>query len=319
MPGNDGKLLISVIIPTYNRSDLVLKAIDSVISQSYSNLEIIVVDDASQEDIAGVIEQVNDGRIQYIRHPQNLGGSESRNTGIKQAQGELIAFLDSDDVWLPNKLQSQLDAITQAMPQHNLSDFVCYSKFQSSPQVFYAQSIFPSQGKQPQETIPNYLWISRGEMLTSTLLVSRELALKTLFKPGLIKHQDLDFVIRLEQQGARFIFVPQVLTIWHNESRSDRTSKIKDYQLSLNWIDTYRGYISDRAIKGFILKEVAPKMLLDAEKKPQAIKMLIAGWREQLIPLNRVLFLLIKLAMPRKYQLFLKTLFQKAKLMSNEQ
>lgn len=154
-------------------------------------------------------------------------------------------------------------------------------------------------------------------MLTSTLLVSRELAVKTLFKPGLIKHQDLDFVIRLEQQGARFVFVPQVLTIWHNESRSDRTSKINDYQVSLNWINTYQDHISDRAIKGFILKEVAPKMLLDSEKKPQAIKILVAGLRDRLIPLNYFLFLLIKQAVPRKYQLLLKALFQKAKLISN--
>jgi glycosyltransferase involved in cell wall biosynthesis len=313
MTGNEGKL-ISVIIPTYNRSDLIFRAISSVIAQSYSNVEIIVVDDASQEDIAGVIEGINDCRLKYIRHPHNLGGSESRNTGIKSAVGEFIAFLDSDDVWLPHKLQSQLDAVEQLAPPYNL---VCYSKFQLHPNVFYAQSIFPSQGKKMQEKIPNYLWISRGEMLTSTLLISRELALKTLFQPGLIKHQDLDFVIRLEQQGARFIFVPQVLTIWHNEPRSDRTSKIKDYQLSLNWINTYQDQICDRAIQGFILKEVAPKMLLDSENKPQAIKILVAGLRDRLIPLNYFLFLFIKQAMPRKYQLLLKTLFQKAKLISN--
>lgn len=313
MTGNEGKL-ISVVIPTYNRSDLIFRAISSVIAQSYSNLEIIVVDDASQEDIAGVIQQINDSRIRYLRHPHNLGGSESRNTGIKHATGEFIAFLDSDDVWLPHKLQSQLDAVKQVATQYNL---VCYSKFQLHPNLFYAQSIFPSQGKKTSETIPDYLWISRGEMLTSTLLVSRELAVKTLFKPGLIKHQDLDFVIRLEQQRATFIFVPQVLTIWHNESRSDRTSKINNYQLSLNWINTYQDHICDRAIKGFILKEVAPKMLVDAEKKPQAIKILVAGLRDRLIPLNYFLFLLIKQAVPRKYQLLLKALFQKAKLISN--
>jgi hypothetical protein len=65
------------------------------------------------------------------------------------------------------------------------------------------------------------------------------------------------------------------------------------------------------------LKEVAPKMLLDSEKKPQAIKILVAGLRDQLIPLNYFLFLFIKQAVPRKYQLLLKALFQKAKLISN--
>jgi glycosyltransferase involved in cell wall biosynthesis len=314
MLGNDEQFLISVIIPTYNRSDLILRAINSVIAQSYSHLEIIIVDDASQEDIARLVKQIDDCRIKYFRHPDNLGGSESRNTGIKHAQGQLIAFLDSDDVWMPNKLQRQLDEVAKALPQNDLHSLICYSKFQLSPKSFYAQSIFPNRGKQPQETVANYLWVSRGEMLTSTLLLSRELALKTLFKPGLIKHQDLDFVIRLEQNGATFLFVPQVLTIWHNEPRKDRTSKNSDYQFSLNWINTYQGYITDQEIRGFIVKEVASKMLLDEQKKSQAIKILIEGFFEQLIPLNLVLFLLIKQAVPRKYQLALKALLQKVKL-----
>ncbi|NJL52681.1 MAG: glycosyltransferase family 2 protein, partial [Hydrococcus sp. SU_1_0] len=194
--------LVSVIIPTYNRADLILRAIASVVAQSYANLEIIVVDDASSEDIPEAIAQIDDPRLKYIRHDTNLGGSVARNTGIKHAQGQFVAFLDSDDVWLPDKLQSQLAGITNLKEVDNL---VCYSKFQSSPKVFYAQSVFPKRGKQPQETITDYLWAGSGEMLTSTLLISRSLALKTLFEPGLIKHQDLDFVIRLEQQGANFI------------------------------------------------------------------------------------------------------------------
>jgi glycosyltransferase involved in cell wall biosynthesis len=307
--------LVSVIIPTYNRGDLIGRAIASVIAQTYQNLEIIVVDDASTEDIAQEIAHIDDPRLRYIHHETNLGGSAARNTGIKAAQGEFVAFLDSDDVWLPHKLQRQLAEISTVNISNNL---VCYSQFQSSPQVFYAPSVFPSRGKQPQETVADYLWASQGEMLTSSLLMHRSLAQRTLFQPGLIKHQDLDFVIRLEQQGAVFVFIPQVLTIWHNESRGDRISRNRDYQLSLNWINSYRNQISERAMQGFILKEIVPKMLLNHEDKHQAIKMLIEGRKAGLIPLNRFLFLIIQQAIPRQYQRSLKALLQKVKLLKKK-
>jgi glycosyltransferase involved in cell wall biosynthesis len=303
--------LVSVIIPTYNRGDLIGRAIASVIAQTYQNLEIIVVDDASTEDIAQAIAHIDDPRLRSIRHETNLGGSAARNTGIKAAQGEFVAFLDSDDTWLPHKLQRQLEAISLVSRSDNL---VCYSQFKSSPKVFYAPSVFPSRGKQPQETVADYLWAAQGEMLTSSLLMHRSLAQRTLFQPGLIKHQDLDFVIRLEQQGAVFVFVPQVLTIWHNEVRGDRISRNRDYQLSLNWINIYRDQISERALQGFMLKEIVPKMLLNPENKSQAVKMLIKGRQAKLIPLNRFLFLIIQQAIPRQYQQSLKALLQKAKL-----
>ncbi|MEO1670471.1 MAG: glycosyltransferase family 2 protein [Cyanobacteria bacterium J06631_2] len=306
--------LVSIIIPVYNRADLLRRAIASILAQSYPHWEIIIVDDASQEDIAQVVKQIDD-RLRYVRHASNLGGSEARNTGIREARGEFVAFLDSDDVWLPHKLQSQLEAIKPAAIKTNL---VCYSQFRSSPQVFYAQSVFPQRGKQLQEAVADYLWTAGGEMLTSTLLLSRNLAHETLFKPGLVKHQDLDFVLRLEQQGAQFIFVPQILATWHNEARSDRISRNRDYQLSLNWLDIWREKLSERAIQGFMLKEIVPKMLLNDHDKPEAVKMLLAGGCDRLIPLPRFLFLMTRHTVPRKFQLWLKAKFlthlKKAKL-----
>ncbi|MEM6614586.1 MAG: hypothetical protein AAF652_20555 [Cyanobacteria bacterium P01_C01_bin.72] len=154
-------------------------------------------------------------------------------------------------------------------------------------------------------------------MLTSTLLVSRSLASRTLFKPGLVKHQDLDFMLRLEQQGAQFIFVPEILAIWHNEVRSDRISRNRNYQISLDWLDTWREQLSERAIQGFMLKEIVPKMLLNEHDKPKAVKMLLAGGCDRLIPFPRFLFLMIRQAVPRKFQLWLKALFQQLKLLAN--
>lgn len=99
---------VSVIIPTYNRAHLVSRAIRSVLGQTYQDFEIIVVDDASVDGTEEVVKSFDDPRISYIRHEQNQGGSAARNTGIRAARGEYIAFLDSDDEWLAEKLKRQI-------------------------------------------------------------------------------------------------------------------------------------------------------------------------------------------------------------------
>lgn len=105
--------LVSVIIPTYNRAHLVERAINSVLNQTYQDFEIIVVDDCSNDDTEAVIKRFHDPRIRYIRHEKNQGGSAARNTGIRAAHGEIIAFLDSDDEWMPEKLFEQVRVLRE--------------------------------------------------------------------------------------------------------------------------------------------------------------------------------------------------------------
>lgn len=105
---------VSVIIPTYNRVHLVGRAIKSVLNQTYQDFEIIVVDDASTDNTEGVVKALGDSRIRYIQHEQNRGGSAARNTGIKAAHGEYIAFLDSDDRFEPMKIAAQIDVFNRS-------------------------------------------------------------------------------------------------------------------------------------------------------------------------------------------------------------
>ncbi|MEI6079455.1 MAG: glycosyltransferase family A protein [bacterium] len=102
-------VLVSVIIPTYNRAALLARAVQSVLSQTYKDLELIIVDDGSIDNTKELVQELvaSDQRIKYFYIP-NSGVSKARNLGIQKSKGELIAFLDSDDEWLPQKLQKQV-------------------------------------------------------------------------------------------------------------------------------------------------------------------------------------------------------------------
>ena len=107
---------VSVIIPTYNRETTIARAIRSVIDQTWPNFEIIVVDDCSTDHTREIVEGIGDDRIRYIYLEQNGGASRARNTGIRHAECEYIAFLDSDDEWLPEKLEKQMHEMLR-MPE----------------------------------------------------------------------------------------------------------------------------------------------------------------------------------------------------------
>lgn len=107
---------VSVVIPTYNRAKLLKRTVLSVLNQTYRDFEIIVVDDASTDDTEEVVRSFSDERIRYIRHNENKGDAAARNIGIKAAKGQFIAFQDSDDEWLPEKLQRQMEIFENVLP-----------------------------------------------------------------------------------------------------------------------------------------------------------------------------------------------------------
>lgn len=103
--------LVSVIIPTYNRAKLIRKSIYSVLAQSYKNIEVIVVDDGSEDNTRNVVNSIGDERIRYVALDTNMGAAHARNVGITNARGKYIAFQDSDDCWHPRKLEKQLEVL----------------------------------------------------------------------------------------------------------------------------------------------------------------------------------------------------------------
>jgi glycosyltransferase involved in cell wall biosynthesis len=115
---------VSVIIPTYNRAHLIGRSVRSVLNQTYTDFELIIVDDGSKDNTEDILKAFNDPRIMFIKHTINRGVCAARNTGIKSARGAYIAFQDSDDEWLPQKLEKQM-AVFQQDKKGDIGLVVC--------------------------------------------------------------------------------------------------------------------------------------------------------------------------------------------------
>lgn len=106
--------MVSIIIPTYNRAAVIRRAIDSILRQTYSSYEILVIDDGSADETKSIVTDIQDARIRYIALEENRGVAHARNVGIQEAKYDYIAFLDSDDEWLPDKLEVQMRKLEAA-------------------------------------------------------------------------------------------------------------------------------------------------------------------------------------------------------------
>ena len=105
---------VSIILPTYNRADRVGKAIESVLAQTYTDFELLVIDDGSTDETEQVVTGYMDKRVHYYRMEENGGQSKARNCGMQLAQYDYLAFEDSDDLWRPGKLEIQMETMQGA-------------------------------------------------------------------------------------------------------------------------------------------------------------------------------------------------------------
>jgi glycosyltransferase involved in cell wall biosynthesis len=208
--------LISVVIPTYNRKERVTRAVKSVLTQTISNLECIVVDDCSTDGTEQAITAISDERIHFYRHDENQGGSAARNTGIRMAEGEYIAFLDSDDEWYPEKLESQV-GLLESRPEEWVAAYCGVERNRVNSLARLFGKYFPETTgiEGGEEVIPRVLSMELAVYAGSTLLVRRETVVELGgFDESFPRHQDLEFVVRVLQQG-KLGYVEEVLVRAH--------------------------------------------------------------------------------------------------------
>jgi glycosyltransferase involved in cell wall biosynthesis len=195
----DGVCQVSVVIPTYNRAQYVTKAIESVLAQTYTDYEIIVVDDGSTDDTPGVL-QAYAGRIRVIRQ-ENAGVSVACNTGILAARGRWVAFLDSDDEWMPRKLAVQMTDLARRPDLCAHFTNVVFTFPDREPVNLFKERDF----RGPQRAIserPLALVMDDEIVTRSAFLVRRDVLLKAgLFEPGLSVGEDRDLLMRVAVCG----------------------------------------------------------------------------------------------------------------------
>ena len=199
-----GGPLVSVVVPTHNRAPLLRRAIDSVLEQTYRNLDLIVVDDASEDDTAEVVASFDDRRVRYYRHETNRHVSATRNTGIEHSRGEYVAFLDDDDEWLPTKLEKQVRLMNAAPDDVGL--------------VYCWMDYFDGQGRKVSEVHPTLRGnvfdqvLDRQRLGNSSTLLVRTSVVKEMcgFDELLRRGNDGDFIRRVCLRYAVDL-VPEVL------------------------------------------------------------------------------------------------------------
>ncbi|APX98195.1 glycosyltransferase family 2 protein [Natronorubrum daqingense] len=215
---------VSVIIPAYNAADTLPRAIESALDQSVSNIEIIVIDDASEDSTAQISTSYDDERVQYVRHTQNRGGSAARNTGLDHASGKYISYLDADDEWKPDKLAKQLTELKSRSDEWIAAHCKRVFNVSRCQQLAFALSTAigakkKGTPKEGGEDLIKEIFLLNLSTGSSTLLVKRNVVEEIGgFDPSFPRHQDWEFLIRILQQG-KIAYVDEPLVYKHGTGR----------------------------------------------------------------------------------------------------
>ncbi len=214
--------LISVIIPVFNRADIIGRCLGSICSQSYRNLEILVVDDCSTDDIAAAVATVGDDRVRLVPRAQNGGASAARNTGLQAARGDFVAFQDSDDISLFDRFEQEM-ALMQSLPDDYIGVYaaaIAHTDTTEADRARAAARVLPPVDRSPLsgDLAGATLWGNFIDM--PTMLLRRAAALEAgPFDERLRNNVDWDFTLRLTRLG-KFGFVPQPLYVFSYAPRS---------------------------------------------------------------------------------------------------
>jgi glycosyltransferase involved in cell wall biosynthesis len=267
--------LVSVIIPTYNRAHVVPEAIESVLLQTYPHIEVIVVDDGSTDNTPECLQQFA-SRVRVITQA-NAGPAAARNRGIEVAKGELIAFLDSDDLWLPTKLERQVTLLEQA----GMSVPCCVCNIRMQWSELEACS-FDIAALDPH--LEEGIWANAGEVLSTRFLlftqgvVIRREVLGRIggFDESLWLLEDHELALRLSLESP-WGFIRDPLVIWRESKtgslyQSAARDEIRQVEPLVEILDRHLSRLQKSSVRNTIRKSVRRE--LDRNKRQlRAVKM----------------------------------------------
>lgn len=257
--------LVSVVIPTCRRPNLVQRAVRSALAQTLERIEVIVVIDGPDESTCIALREIDDKRLKVIELPSNQGCYAARNAGVAAANAKWIAHLDDDDEWIAEKLELQI-AVAE-LSQHKYPVVSCYVIARTSE----ADNIFPRRLPNKSEPISEYLFVrntlfqGEGLIQSSTIFTLRELLLQVPLKE---KHDDWGWLLQVSNiEGVGIEFVSEVLSIWHLEKARHSLSRVRKWRSSFDWIREKKkqSLVTPRAYSSFILAEVSARAARDGD------------------------------------------------------
>jgi glycosyltransferase involved in cell wall biosynthesis len=271
--------LVSVVIPTRNRPALVRRAVESALCQTYSHLEVIVIIDGPDHSTVEALSVLNDRRLRVIELAESVGGSEARNTGVRETTGGWIAFLDDDDEWLPEKIKRQTEA---AVASRN-EDLIVSCRYVH--RCGSEERISPRRMPSAHERIDEYICCpkgySQGEgfLQTSTFFVSRHLMSRIPFVRGLKRGQDFVWMIQACNEGGATVYVhPEVLSIFTAGEASPGVRRISanpDWRSLYAWIRSNKRLFTSRTYAYCIAYVVLPDVMKC--KEPLSVRLSLAA------------------------------------------
>lgn len=226
---------VSVIIPTYNRASFVIKAIESVLAQSFNDYEIIVIDDGSTDNTKEVLEPYR-GRIQYI-HQENSGVSAARNAGIRLAKGDWIAFLDSDDEWMRDYLAKQVRCMDENLGAVGyMTNSVTIRPSGKRENLFLGTGLLKEFGKHSALKVerPFGMVIKYSPWFPQATILNRDILIKIgMLNTGLTIAEDLDVVARMALKGP-FVISRDVLVTVYNRQEDIKSLSRRAFENRIN-------------------------------------------------------------------------------------
>jgi glycosyltransferase involved in cell wall biosynthesis len=246
---------VSVVIPTRNRPDLVCHAVRSVLAQTYSDFEIVVVVDGPDQATVEALHRLGDARIRVVALPDNVGGAEARNVGARNARGAWIALLDDDDEWLPRKLELQMQAAEQSPTDKVLVVSRFFFRSAGKPDV-KSPKILPHD----RSRISEYPFASHSGFQTSVFVCPRALFLRVPFVKGLPGMQDIDWFLRvMADPDMQILVVPEPLSIYNSPAGRQTITTGLTWEKPLAWAQSNRHLMTSRAYSLFIVRSCVEK------------------------------------------------------------
>ncbi|MFY1673717.1 glycosyltransferase family 2 protein [Plantactinospora sp. WMMB334] len=249
---------VSVVIPTRGRPDLVTRAVRSVLAQTVTDLEVIVVVDGPDEQTGEALAAIGDDRLRVVELPESGGAPNARNVGVQAARAPWTALLDDDDEWLPEKLAVQRELARNARAPMPI---VACRLLNRTPR---AEFVMPRRLPAAGEPLTEYLTLRRGLfhgdgfIQTSTILAPTELLRRVPFTVGLRRLQELDWTFRaLDHADVDLVYAAEPLVIWHQDEDRPRITFDTVWEEQLAWLQRSRPLLTRRAYAALTMSVIS--------------------------------------------------------------